>query len=78
MDLEAEKETSEEEKQGSTTQAGRPPPYILTSTTNLLQLQKNISAIVQGSFEFRTTRNGVFRRLLRDRKMQVSQFRLQM
>jgi hypothetical protein len=50
MDLEGNKETTDEEKQGSTTQAGRPPPIIPTSTTNLLQLQKNISAIVQGSF----------------------------
>jgi hypothetical protein len=58
MDLEGDKETTDEEKQGSTTEAGRPPPIILTSATNLLQLQKNISGIVQGSFEFRNTKNG--------------------
>jgi hypothetical protein len=58
VDLEGDKETTDEGKQGSTTQAGRPSTIILTSNKNQLQLQKNISAIVQGSFEFRNTRNG--------------------
>jgi hypothetical protein len=57
IDLEGDKETTDEEKQRSTTQAVR-PPIILTSTTNLLQLQKNICAIVQGSIEFRNKKNG--------------------
>jgi hypothetical protein len=58
MDLEGDKETTDEEKQGTTTQVRRPPPINLTSATNLLQLQKNIRGIVQGSFEFRNTKNG--------------------
>jgi hypothetical protein len=56
-----------EERQGNSStdagdqapsQAGRPPPIILTATTNLLQLQKKLRVFVKGSFEFRNTRNG--------------------
>jgi hypothetical protein len=38
--------------------AGRPPPIILTSQTNLIQLQKQLKNVVKGDFEFRSTRNG--------------------
>jgi hypothetical protein len=37
---------------------GRPPPIILTSTTNLVQLQKELKIVVKENFEFRSTRNG--------------------
>jgi hypothetical protein len=37
---------------------GRPPPIILTSAINLIQLQKQLKGLVEGSFEFRNTRNG--------------------
>jgi hypothetical protein len=37
---------------------GRPPPVILMSTTNLIQLQKQLQSVVNESFEFRITRNG--------------------
>jgi hypothetical protein len=37
---------------------GRPPPIILTSTVNLIQLQKQLKNILKEDFEFRTTRNG--------------------
>jgi hypothetical protein len=56
-----------EERQGNsstdagdqaTSQAGRPPPVILTAATNLLQLQKKLRAFVKGSFELRNARNG--------------------
>jgi hypothetical protein len=33
-------------------------PIILTSTINLIQLQKQLKGLVEGSFEFRNTRNG--------------------
>jgi hypothetical protein len=33
-------------------------PIILTSTTNLIQLQKELKIVVRGNFEFRSTRNG--------------------
>jgi hypothetical protein len=40
-----------------TNQACRPLPIILTSTSDLLQLQKQIKGIVKGSFEFQNTKN---------------------
>jgi hypothetical protein len=38
--------------------AGRPPPIILTSTTNLIQLQRQLKNVAKGDFEFRNTKNG--------------------
>jgi hypothetical protein len=38
--------------------AGRPPPIILTSTTNLFQLQRQLKNVSKGDFEFRNTKNG--------------------
>jgi hypothetical protein len=49
---------TEEAEQEPTNQAGRPSPIILTSTINLLQLQKKVSGLVKGSFEFRSTHHG--------------------
>jgi hypothetical protein len=37
---------------------GTTPPIILTSTTNLIQLQKQLQSVVKENFEFRSTRNG--------------------
>jgi hypothetical protein len=37
---------------------GRPPPIVLTSTVNLIQLQKQLKGVAKDSFEFRITRNG--------------------
>jgi vacuolar-type H+-ATPase subunit I/STV1 len=51
-------DTSSESQQPAAKKAGRAPPIILTSTTNLLALQKRISKIVTGNFEFRNTRSG--------------------
>jgi hypothetical protein len=45
-------------QQEPSSQAGRPPPIMLTSATNLLQLQKKPRSLVKGNFEFRTSRNG--------------------
>jgi len=50
-----ESQNSEAKKQQKT---GRPPPIILTSATNLITLQAKLKGLVQGSFEFRNTRNG--------------------
>jgi hypothetical protein len=59
MELEGTKEEADDgEQQRKTNQAGRPPPIILTSATNLLQLQKHIKDMVKGSFKFRNTKNG--------------------
>jgi hypothetical protein len=48
----------EEQPQPSSGKSGRPPPTVLTSATNLIQLQRHIKSIVTGSFEFRNTRSG--------------------
>jgi hypothetical protein len=49
-DSNGEKTTgTEEAEQEPANQAGRPPPIILTSTTNLLQLQKKVRGLVKGS-----------------------------
>jgi hypothetical protein len=37
---------------------GRQPSIILTSTTKLIQLQKQLESVVKQNFEFRSTRNG--------------------
>jgi hypothetical protein len=55
MEREGSKEDNEGEQQG-TNRACRPPPIILTSATNLLQLQKQIKGIVKGSSEIRNTK----------------------
>jgi hypothetical protein len=47
-----------EAQQPSSSKAGSPPPIVLTSTTNLVTLQKHIKDIVTGNFEFRNTRSG--------------------
>jgi hypothetical protein len=36
----------------------RPPPISLTSSINLIQLQKQLKNVVKDDFEFRSTRNG--------------------
>jgi hypothetical protein len=38
---------------------GRPPPIVLTSATNLIQLQRQLKGVVKDNFEFRSTRNGI-------------------
>jgi hypothetical protein len=32
--------------------SGRPPPVVLTSTTNLIQLQKQLKGMMKDNFEF--------------------------
>jgi hypothetical protein len=51
-------EPSSELEQPSANKAGRPPPIVLTTATNLMQLQRHIRDIVTGNFEFRNTRSG--------------------
>jgi hypothetical protein len=55
MELEV---SNNSEQQEATNQAGRPPPIILISATNLLQLQKQLRGIVKGSFEFLNAKTG--------------------
>jgi hypothetical protein len=51
-------ENTEVQQQQSPSKSGRPPPIVLTSTTNLIQLQRQITKFTTGNFEFRNTRNG--------------------
>jgi hypothetical protein len=55
-------ETSNEEnievQKQSPSKSGRPPPIVLTSTTNLIQLQRQITKITTSNSEFRNTRSG--------------------
>jgi hypothetical protein len=46
------------QQQLQNSQRSRPPPIILTSAINLIQLQKQLKGFVKGSFEFQNTRNG--------------------
>jgi hypothetical protein len=50
-----EESTQKEVVQGKT---GRPPPIILMSSENLIQLQKQLKNVVKDDFEFRSTRSG--------------------
>jgi hypothetical protein len=50
--------TEGELQQPPTSQTGRPPPIFLASTTNLMQVQKQLKCFVNDNFEFRSTRNG--------------------
>jgi hypothetical protein len=54
MDTDAATTPTEEVVAGK---SGRPPPIILTSATNLLQLQKLLQGVAKQTFEFRATRN---------------------
>jgi hypothetical protein len=45
-------------QQPSSSKPGRPPPIVLTTAINLMQLQKRIRDVVTGNFEFRNTRSG--------------------
>jgi hypothetical protein len=38
--------------------SGRPPPIVLMSAANLIQLQKQLKDVAKQNFEFRNTRNG--------------------
>ena len=58
MDVAEETSDKPGEGQPSANKSGRPPPIVLTSATNLIQLQRKIKGIVSGDFEFRNTRSG--------------------
>jgi hypothetical protein len=37
---------------------GKPPPIVLRSAVNLIQLQKQLKCVAKENFEFRSSRNG--------------------
>jgi hypothetical protein len=53
MDVVEMTDKSDREQQPSTSKTGMPPPIVLTSTANLMQLHRHVKNIVTGSFEFR-------------------------
>jgi hypothetical protein len=45
-------------QQESSSRSSRPPPIVLTSTINLINLQRQLKGVVSENFEYRSTRNG--------------------
>jgi hypothetical protein len=48
----------QQSQQAAANKGGRPPPIVMTSTINLISLQKDLKQIVKGPFEFRNTKIG--------------------
>jgi hypothetical protein len=48
---------------------GRPPPIMMISTTNLIQLQSNLKDHVKGHYEFQNTRNETCINMINVRQM---------
>jgi hypothetical protein len=58
MDTDAPVTEANSTETSATEKSGRPPPIILTSAINLIQLQKQLKGVAQQGFEFRNTKNG--------------------
>jgi hypothetical protein len=58
MDTDSASTEASPDEPTATSKIGRPPPIILTSAINLIQLQKQLKGVVSENFEFRSTRNG--------------------
>jgi hypothetical protein len=56
MDTDAPVTESSTEEAAAPSKAARPPPVVLTSAVNLIQLQKKLKGVAQHSFDFRHTR----------------------
>jgi hypothetical protein len=46
------------ERQAPSSQAGEPPPIVLTSQVNLMQLQRKLKGLLKSNFGFRNTKSG--------------------
>jgi hypothetical protein len=44
-------------KQEAPRKSGRPPPIVMTSTTNIIRPQSDLNEDVKGQYEFRNTQN---------------------
>jgi hypothetical protein len=51
--MDVEETANKPEEQQPSNKSGRPPPIVLTSMTNVMQLQRKVKDIVTGNFEFR-------------------------
>jgi hypothetical protein len=58
MDTETTGAESALPEQEAPRKSGRPPAIMITSTTNLIRLQRDLKEHVKGEYEFRNTRNG--------------------
>jgi hypothetical protein len=58
MDTDAPVTVSNTTEASAPVKAARPPPIVLTSAANLIQLQKQLKGVAKHNFEFRSTRNG--------------------
>jgi hypothetical protein len=58
MDTDAPGTESSEAEEPVPGKSSRPPPIVLTSAINLIQLQKQLKGIAKHQFELRRTRNG--------------------
>jgi hypothetical protein len=57
MDTDSSGSESTPQEETVPTKTCRPPPIILTSAANLIQLQKQLKNVVKEDFEFRNTRS---------------------
>jgi hypothetical protein len=58
MDTDASGTEATSNEEAVPRKSGRLPPIILASTTNLIQLQKQMQNVVKENFEFHSARNG--------------------
>jgi hypothetical protein len=58
MDMETAAAENTLEEQEAPSISGRPPPILMTSTTNLIRLQSDLKEHFRGEYEFQNTRNG--------------------
>jgi hypothetical protein len=58
MDTDASDAHPIAEETAAPTKSARPPPIVLTSAANLIQLQKKLKGVTRQTFELRNTRSG--------------------
>jgi hypothetical protein len=54
----ADDTTERQQYQAPFSQAGRPPPIVLTCQVNLIQMERHLKGLLEGNFGFRSTRHG--------------------
>jgi len=52
-------EESSQQPTAVSNEVGRTPPVIITTSINLLKFQRELKSLMKGTFEFRTTRDGI-------------------
>jgi hypothetical protein len=54
----ADHSTTNQQELTPTNRTGRPPPIVLTSQVNLIEIQKRLKSVTKGDLELRSTKNG--------------------